>query len=177
MIYGRLTLLRRIEPIDIDHLLRWQSDAAVMRWWGQASPLPSRLDLERDVGGRFAATDLGLYLMVETLGGQPVGRLDIERIDVRHRSAEVMLYIGETAAQGKGYGSDALAAACRYLFEQRSLHRIVLTVMAANARAIAVYERLGFRREGILRSHLWMDGGPVDEVVMSLLEGELKDAD
>lgn len=177
MIHGRLTRLRRIEPADIDHLLRWQSDAAVMRWWGQASPLPSRLDLERDITGRFAATDFSLYLIIETLARQPVGRLDIERVDARHRSAEVMLYIGETAVQGNGYGSDALSAACRYLFEQRSMHRIALTVMADNGRAIAVYERLGFQREGVLRSHLWVDGTAVDEVAMSLVDGELQEVD
>ena len=175
MIHGQITCLRPIEAADVDHLLRWQSDAAVMRWWGQLAPLLTRAEIERDVAGRFAATDGCLYLLIETNDGRPVGRLDVERIDARHRGAEVMLYIGESAAHGNGYGTDALAAACRYLFEQRGIHRVALTVMAANARAIAVYERLGFRPEGTLRHHLWMDGAPVDEVAMSLLAGELQD--
>lgn len=174
MIHGRLTRLRRIDAPDVDLLLRWQATPEVMRWWGQPEPLPSRAELERDVAGRFAATGSALYLIIESEDGHPVGRLDVERIDPRHRSADVMLYIGETAAQGRGYGSDALAAVCRYLFDQRALHRVALTVMAGNARAISVYEQLGFRPEGTLRRHLWMDGAPVDEVAMSLLAGELR---
>ena len=172
MIQGRLTRIRPIEATDLDHLLRCRSDPEVMRWWGDPVPLPSLEALERDVAGRFVDTDTALYLIVETAAGEPVGRLDISGIDARHRSAEVSLYVGDPAALGEGYGSDALGAACRYLFEQRGLHRISLTVMTGNSRAITVYERLGFRPEGTLRRHLWMDGGPVDEIVMSLLPGE-----
>lgn len=175
MIHGRTTRLRRVERADVDHLLRWQSDPEVMRWWGQPEPLPARVDLERDVAGRFSEMDIALYLIIETTDGVPIGRMDIEHIDRRHRGAEVGLYLGETAEHGKGHGSDALEAACRYLFGQRGLHRIALTVMVDNHRAIAVYEWLGFRREGTLRGHLWMDGAPVDELAMSLLARELRE--
>lgn len=175
MIHGRLTCLRRIEDSDLGQLLRWQGDRAVMRGWGQAAPLPSRAALERDIAGRFTEFESALYLIIETVESQPIGRLDVFDIDARHRSAEVAMYIGETGAHGKGNGTDALGAVCRYLFEQRGLHRVGLTVMVDNGRAIAVYERLGFRRDGILRRHLWMDGAPVDELVMSLLQGELRE--
>jgi len=147
LIHGRLTRLRRIETADV----------------------------ERDISGPFAESESVLYLLIETHDGEPVGRLSVKWIDARHRGAEVMLYIGEKAANGKGYGADALGAACRYLLDQRALHRIGLTVTADNLRAIAVFERLGFHREGILRRHLWMDGAPVDEIVMSLLAGELRE--
>jgi RimJ/RimL family protein N-acetyltransferase len=144
-----------------------------MRWWGDPAPLPSLTEIERDVAGRFADTESALYLIVETKGGEAVGRLDVMNIDARNRSAEIGLYVGETAIHGQGLGTDALMSACRYLFEQRGLHRVGLSVMTGNVRAIAIYERLGFRREGMLRAHLWVDGMSVDELVMSLLPGEL----
>ena len=39
----------------------------------------------------------------------------------------------------------------------------------SNPRAQAVYERVGFQREGVLRDSLWWDGSFHDTIVMSIL--------
>ncbi|WP_278739257.1 GNAT family N-acetyltransferase, partial [Paenibacillus macerans] len=43
-----------------------------------------------------------------------------------------------------------------------------------NPRAIHVYEKIGFRREGVLRDELFMDGGFHDSILMSMLEDEFR---
>jgi ribosomal protein S18 acetylase RimI-like enzyme len=49
------------------------------------------------------------------------------------------------------------------------LTRIELTVREDNDRAIALYEKMGFEREGILRNALRVDGHYFNKVIMSLL--------
>lgn len=51
----------------------------------------------------------------------------------------------------------------------RNLHRLELTVMAHNARAIALYEKCGFEREGVKRDALRVEGKYVNEIYMSKL--------
>lgn len=53
---------------------------------------------------------------------------------------------------------------------ERRLHRIELTVVADNHRAVHLYEKVGFRREGVKReNYLGEDGNYHDEIVMGLL--------
>ena len=47
--------------------------------------------------------------------------------------------------------------------------RIELRVYARNARAIHVYEKLGFEREGLRRRAIFQDGEYQDDLLMALL--------
>lgn len=53
---------------------------------------------------------------------------------------------------------------------ERGLHRIELTVVADNHRAVHLYEKVGFQREGVKReNYLGEDGTYHDEIIMGLL--------
>lgn len=55
-----------------------------------------------------------------------------------------------------------------------NLHRIQLTALAFNQRAIAAYRNAGFRDEGRRRDGVFHDGSYQDEVVMSILATDLR---
>ena len=55
---------------------------------------------------------------------------------------------------------------------QRGITRVELTVMEGNDPAVRLYEKFGFEREGVKRSALMVDGGPVNEICMARLRGE-----
>jgi RimJ/RimL family protein N-acetyltransferase len=59
-----------------------------------------------------------------------------------------------------------------YGFNVLELHRIDLEVFAFNPRAIHVYEKLGFKREGVRREVLLLEGTYHDSIVMGLLRYE-----
>lgn len=59
-----------------------------------------------------------------------------------------------------------------YGFRQLNLHRVCLTVLKTNERAIDLYNKLGFKTEGILRDEQFRDGHYIDVLVMSILEHE-----
>lgn len=52
------------------------------------------------------------------------------------------------------------------------MHKVELNVDAANERALHVYEKVGFVREGLRRKSLWLRGQFQDLVEMGLLEEE-----
>ena len=60
----------------------------------------------------------------------------------------------------------------KYGFDELNLHRIQLTVFEYNERAIALYEKLGFRREGVYREFMLRDGRRYDMYLYGLLRRE-----
>jgi hypothetical protein len=61
--------------------------------------------------------------------------------------------------------------------DERGHHRLVIDPNAANVRAIRAYEKVGFRRVGVLRQYEWhqSQGGWTDGLLMDLLRDELVD--
>lgn len=101
-----------------------------------------------------------------------VGEVVINEIDADNRSANIRIALFNARYFGQGYGSKAMRLAIDYGFKVLKLHRISLGVFAFNPRAIHVYEKLGFKREGVFRDSLFWDGEYHDEHRMSILEHE-----
>jgi RimJ/RimL family protein N-acetyltransferase len=78
-------------------------------------------------------------------------------------------------ARGRGILTRALRVLCRYGFDELGLERLELITDPDNRASQRVAEKVGFQREGVLRSHLrHPDGRRRDSVMFSLLPGELR---
>ena len=89
-----------------------------------------------------------------------------------NQHAFVAIGIGDSNYWGKGYGTDAMRVTLRYAFQELSLHRVGLSVIAYNKRAIASYEKLGFVFEGAQREYLLRDGQRYDLCYYGILRHE-----
>jgi len=74
--------------------------------------------------------------------------------------------------QGKGYGKEGMQLALQFAFHEINLHRVQLYVFSYNIRAINLYEKLGFKREGIQREFLQRDGERHDFYLYGMLRHE-----
>jgi L-phenylalanine/L-methionine N-acetyltransferase len=72
---------------------------------------------------------------------------------------------------GRGAGRLLLTALIDKAENWLNIQRIELTVWIDNASAIALYESMGFEREGVLRRHAFRDGALVDALTMARLRG------
>jgi len=99
-----------------------------------------------------------------------VGHLQLFRIPFERRKGvgEVFIYIHQDF-QNIGLGTMMMKRAIE-LAKERGFHRLGLTVVADNHRAIKVYEKVGFKKEGIARETFYGDDHRYhDEVEMGLL--------
>ena len=99
-----------------------------------------------------------------------VGHLQMFRIPFERRKgvAELFIYIHQDF-QNLGLGTRMMKKAIE-LAKERGFHRIGLTVVADNDRAIKVYEKVGFKKEGLARETFYGDDHRYhDEVEMGLL--------
>jgi RimJ/RimL family protein N-acetyltransferase len=172
MLRGEIVTLRPVQESDLPIMRRWFDDPETMKFWGNPRPFITEQAFEQDLNGRFSRFEEAGYFTIVEPAGQPVGRIDYEDVDERSRSASLGILIGEADARGKRYGSDAIKTLLLHLFRDRNLHRVDLTVLARNERAIRAYRRIGFVDEGVHRDHRFIDGAYVNELQMSLLRPE-----
>ncbi len=103
---------------------------------------------------------------------QLIGFVILHTIRWAQQVATITIGIGEPAYWSKGYGKEAMTLALNYGFNELNLFRIELFVTDYNARAIALYEKLGFVREGVRRQAGVRYGKRFDLVEYGLLRHE-----
>ncbi len=69
---------------------------------------------------------------------------------------------------GKGIGKN-LIVKCIEWAEDKNIHRLDLSVFTYNTKAIELYEKMGFAKEGIKKHSFKVDGKFVDEYLMARL--------
>jgi RimJ/RimL family protein N-acetyltransferase len=98
-----------------------------------------------------------------------IGTCQLHGIDRVSRRAELQIRIGDAAARGRGFGTEAVRRLVDFGFRDLNLHRIDLHVFADNTAAQRVYEKAGFVTEARLRDAAFIDGRFVDVLVMAVL--------
>jgi RimJ/RimL family protein N-acetyltransferase len=78
-----------------------------------------------------------------------------------------------TDATGNGIATTAARLAARFGFEVLGLQRIEITVPIGHRASARVAEKLGARREGVLRHRLRLHGTPAGAVLFGLLPSDL----
>ncbi|MCC0006333.1 MAG: GNAT family N-acetyltransferase [Methylobacteriaceae bacterium] len=73
---------------------------------------------------------------------------------------------------GQGYMSRALRAAVAHSFASLRLHRVEAACLPTNVASIRVLESAGFKREGLARSYLRINGRWQDHLLFAVLEND-----
>jgi ribosomal-protein-alanine N-acetyltransferase len=162
----------RLVPLDralhLDNALRWLNDPEITATLEQNLGVTRRQEeafFERMESGR--ETDV-VWAVVTQEEDRHIGFIGLHGIHWRHRSATGGLVIGERHVWGRGYATDAVLVRTRFAFEQMGLHRIEgHTVNPAMRR---VYEKCGYRPEGVARQKFWKDGHWADAALYAILD-------
>lgn len=171
---GERVLLRPLGPEDAADLHAATLDPESTRLTGTQRAF-TREEIRRwcervaDAEGRI---DLAI---VHIATGEFLGEVVLNDIDEANLRASFRIALAAERLFGRGYGTEAARLLLRWAFDELGLHRVELEVYAFNPRALRVYEKLGFRREGVLREVLRQDGAWHDAIQMGMLRGELAD--
>jgi aminoglycoside 6'-N-acetyltransferase len=157
-------VLRPIEPRDVAELRRIHSLPEVARWWDEpADDFPETDDSDST---RF----------VIEVDGTVAGLIQYgEEEEPKYRHAAIDIFL-DPAFHGRGLGTEAVRRVARHLIDERGHHRITIDPAADNRAAIRAYEKVGFRRVGVMREYErdhdgagWHDG-----LLMELLARDLE---
>lgn len=174
MIRAERLYLRAIERDDLERCHDWMNDEELRATLAQRYPLSLAREadwIERATRGQDPS-ELNFAICLAQ-GDRHIGNCGLMAIDRDNRTATLGIFIGEKDCRGQGFGTEAVRALCRFAFGELDLRKIRLDVQAGNAGAIQTYERVGFRREGLLRQEVFRRGKALDVIRMGLLSSEL----
>ena len=150
--------LREVRQEDAEELRRIHVTPEVATWWNQPS---SRFPFD----ARAGTTHLTILHDDGVAGFLEFSEED----EPDYRFASIDIYV-DPARHRRGIATDALRTAIRHLVEDRGHHRITIDPATDNHAAIACYEKVGFRRVGVIEAS-WRDGAGVwrDGLLMEMV--------
>ncbi len=167
---GERVYLRTLDRADAPAFVTWLNDPEVARFLLPRGPMTLRAEEEYiDALAHGDRISLGLALRD---GDRLIGGTGLHDIDLRCRRAAFGILVGEKEEWGKGYGTEATRLMLGHAFESLNLNRVWLHVFEYNERGIRAYEKIGFRREGVLRQDTFREGRYWDTIAMAMLREE-----
>jgi RimJ/RimL family protein N-acetyltransferase len=168
---GAKVYLRPLDRDDAPLILPWFNDPEVTRTLARHRPVNLRAEEafidQLGQGGH----DLVLGIAVRATD-RLIGTTGFHHMDFTNRHCSFGISIGEKDEWGKGYGTEATTLMVRYAFDTLNLNRVWLHVFEFNERGLRAYEKVGFKREGVLRQNCFRDGRYWDTIVMGVLRDE-----
>jgi aminoglycoside 6'-N-acetyltransferase len=160
---GPRVVLRPARTDDVDQLLSILREPEVARRWGRVE--------RTEVQDQFVGDAKVFVIEVD---GDVVGAIQYgEEDDPMYRHASIDIFL-TTSRHDQGIGSEAIRVLAKHLIADRGHHRLTIDPAADNHAAIRAYEKVGFRKVGVMHSYergphgTWHDG-----VLMEMLAGDL----
>jgi RimJ/RimL family protein N-acetyltransferase len=170
-VIGERVYLRPLERADARTVQPWFNDPEVTANLQLRRPV--NLDFEEEfIAKALESPDRVILGAALRADDRLIGSTGIETIDFDNRSGQFGIAIGDKAEWGKGFGTEVTRLMTGYGFERLNLNRLWLHVYDTNPGAARVYERVGYRREGVLRQARWQSTRYVDTIVMGMLREE-----
>lgn len=164
-------ILREFEATDFAAVHTYATDPEVVRYmsWGPNTETETNEFLAHVVS-QSSQTPRSLYdlAVVEMSSGRLVGGVGLH-LD----GPQAMLgYCYARSAWGQGYATEAAHLLVDYGFEQLVLHRVWARCDVENVASVKVLEKLGLRREGLLKEDCQIRGDWRDTLVYAVLKDE-----
>lgn len=175
MLRGETVYLTPLDPANAEIARRWINDPVINRYLltGQVPiTIEQEAEFYRSAEASWAAARGYVFEIHVAAGGTYIGNCGLDDVDMRHRSAQIGILIGEVERQNHGFGSDAIMTLARFGFDTLGLNRIEIRSQADNERSMHLYEKLGFKPVGRLREATYTFGHFVDEALFDMLASE-----
>nr|WP_300091277.1 GNAT family protein [Sedimentibacter sp.] len=173
MITGENIFLSSIEEKDKKYLYSWFQDSEFLRFYDYYPPVPQSKE-EVDKNLKYYENNEKSFIFAVRLkeDGQIIGVAGYDDIIKENKVATLFIGIGNNDLRGRGYGKEALKLLLDYGFYIKDFHRIQLNVLSFNERAISLYEKAGFIKEGTYREFVLRDNERYDLYLYGLLKSE-----
>ena len=173
MLTGKKINLRLLEKEDLPSRVEWINDkeniktllfdwptsnAKTEKWFNNVIMDTSKLNLS----------------IVDKESNVLVGMTGLLNIDRINGHAQLYITIGNKEYRGRRLPDEIISLVLEYGFHEYGLKRIYLYTLPNNDRGRKVYERNGFKLDGVLRKHVFCRGKQQDLYIHSILRDEVK---
>lgn len=163
--------LSEIKKEDMEHIYSWFSDTEFLKYYDYYPPLPLP-KAEVDKMFKYYEDSGKSKVFAVKKDRLTIGLAGFDDIIKENQAATLFIGLGSKNERGRGYGRKSMDLLLEYGFNNLNFHRIQLNVLEFNYGAIALYEKCGFKKEGIFREFVLRDGKRYNLLLYGLLKYE-----
>lgn len=143
-------LLEMMNGPDIEHMIggySWPGSMAdQMKWFSKLENNSSTLRC----------------IIATNENNKAIGTLILNEIDMKNGTGHIHIKISNSSERGKGYGTDVINTVVKYAFSELRLNCIFANILSYNNASIRLFEKCGFKQDGLLRSRVFKQGKYID---------------
>ena len=171
-IIGTKVILREQETEDAKFFAYWFNQPQVMFQCGFTEPTDEEHE-QSVINGSHKREDSVWYTITD-LDGNIIGETGLLRMWPAWHCTDLSIIIPDPEMQHKGYGTEAIRIMLDMAFHQYDMNRVAIGVVGQNTNALAFYNKIGFRQEGIQEQGYYYNNEYSDFIMMRILRSEWK---
>ncbi len=150
------TLLRPPIPEDREFLVKLRNNIDLQLMLMSRPKANSFSKVESWLHQKLSDECTVFFIIADAHDEFPVGYIQLVKIDFINRKCDLGVCI-DAQYHGKGYAKDAFQMLEAYAKKIFNMHKIVVSVLHQNKRAISFYEKMSYRSVGILEADFYLD--------------------
>ncbi len=174
MLKGKTIYLRLLSQADLKDRVEWINDEENIQTLLFDWPTSYEKTLKWYNNVLFDSAKLH-FSIVDRDTDELIGMTGLLNIDRINHHAQLYITIGNRKYRGRRLPDEVIPLVLQYGFSELELKKIYLYTLPANERGRHVYERNGFRLDGILRQQVYCRGQQQDLYVHSILKTEFEE--
>lgn len=168
---GKKVYLKLIEEKDLMKRVDWINDPVIQNTLNY--DVPTSLSKTKAWFNKILLDNSRReFSIFTTENDEYIGFCGLFKIEVPVMKAELHCVIGNKEYQRGGYGTEAYSLLQDYGFEELGLHKIYGYQLDYNAAAHRVVEKLGWKRDGLLRNDILSHGKLKDRYIVSIIRAD-----
>lgn len=159
--------IRKFDIDDINNKIKWINNSENNEFLHYNLPLEYKKTLEwylKNKGNKKR------HDMIIEYNNIPVGVIGI--INIKDRKGEFYITLGESKFKRKGISFEATKQIIELAFKSFNIDKIWLCVDEDNLAARRLYEKVGFKQEGLLREDIFFKGKMINRCMYGILKKE-----
>lgn len=165
--------LRGFENDDEDFLVQLRRNANLFRYTCGNTYFLTSDHSKKLLHDNLNTNQKSLYLMIVLSDNDtPIGYLSLNDIDHTNKKAQWSGIVIDPQFSGKGYASMAAKLMVKYVFDELNINRVYGYWLEENIASLKMSEKVGFKKEGLLREHVFKEGKYHNVFICSMLKTE-----
>jgi RimJ/RimL family protein N-acetyltransferase len=169
---GERVLLRPKIDTDAELMSLWLHDKEVAEFFAHED-FESSVSREKEFIEDVKEDDTLLDFSIINENGKFVGDIGAE-LDEFNKCGDMWIFIGDKSEWNKGYAQEAIKVFLDYFFNKLKYNRMEIQVTDVYEKAVKLYEKIGFKKEGLKREAEWnlFEKKFKNQIIMSILRSD-----
>ena len=155
-----------------EYLANWYNDEEVTKYLVRGIFPITKDSISKAIELSVASDNEFEFIVFDKETDTPIGVVGLHNVNWIARNTECRTFIGNKEFWAKGYGTEITDLMLKYAFNMLNINKVSLGVNEENIAAVKTYQKVGFKKEGVLREYIYRNNKYYNVILMSILKKE-----